>query len=333
MKCEDTKKSVLTMEDLHMQLRIEDDYHTVIEQISLHVDEGEMVALVGESGCGKSITAMTAIGLEPAGSKIVSGTMRSGDTDLLALTEKEWEKLRGRKTAMIFQEPMTALNPLIHIGKQIAENGRMHGMDAAAAKEQTLKMMKMVGLPDVERLYNNYPCQLSGGMRQRVMIAMALINSPDLLIADEPTTALDVTIQAQIMELLREMNQKTNTAVLLISHDLGVVRNMCSRIYVMYAGNIVESGRTDDVFDHPMHPYTKGLIQSVPDVSKRNQELVSISGVVPSLAERDRQGCPFKERCSRCQNICKTMPCKMQDINGHRIACHLYDKNVAGEQE
>ena len=163
------------------------------------------------------------------------------------------------------------------------------------------------------------------------MIAMALMNSPDLLIADEPTTALDVTIQAQIMELLKEMNKKTNTAVLLISHDLGVVRNMCSRIYVMYAGNIVESGSTDEVFDHPMHPYTQGLIHSVPDMSKRNQELESIPGAVPALAKREKGGCPFQGRCSHCTDICRTKPCKMQDIDGHRIACHMYDKTVAAE--
>lgn len=320
------KKSVLEIKNLRMDIKSDNNYYPVINNISLHVDEGEMVALVGESGCGKTMTAMASIGLNPADSKITAGSMDSNGCNLLGLSEKEWEKRRGKETAMIFQEPMTALNPLIHIGKQIAENARTHGADAREAKARALKMMKMVGLPDVERLYNNYPCQLSGGMRQRVMIAMALINNPDLLIADEPTTALDVTIQAQIMELLREMNEKTNTAVMLISHDLGVVRNMCSRIYVMYAGSIVESGTIDEVFDNPLHPYTVGLINSVPDVSKKDTPLTSIPGVVPPLSERNYGACPFYDRCSRKMDICKNKPCSLVNIKGHEIACHLYDE-------
>ncbi len=320
----ENKRSVLEIRDLCMDIKSDNNYYPVINHISLHVDEGEMVALVGESGCGKTMTAMASIGLNPADSKITSGTMESNGCNLLELSEKEWEKRRGKETAMIFQEPMTALNPLIHIGKQIAENARTHGADAREARMMALKMMKMVGLPDVERLYHNYPCQLSGGMRQRVMIAMALINNPDLLIADEPTTALDVTIQAQIMELLGEMNEKTNTAVMLISHDLGVVRNMCSRIYVMYAGNIVESGTIDMVFDNPLHPYTAGLIHSVPDVSKKNTSLVSIPGVVPPLSERDYNACPFYDRCNKRMDICKCKPCSPVNLMGHEVACHLY---------
>lgn len=318
------KKRVLEIENLRMDIKSENNYYPVINNISIHIDEGEMVALVGESGCGKTMTAMASIGLNPADSRITEGTMISGGCNLLELSEKEWEKRRGKETAMIFQEPMTALNPLIHIGKQIAENAKTHGVEAKEAKEMALKMMKMVGLPDVERLYKNYPCQLSGGMRQRAMIAMALINHPDLLIADEPTTALDVTIQAQIMELLREMNQKTNTAVMLISHDLGVVRNMCSRIYVMYAGTIVESGAIDEVFDNPLHPYTIGLINSVPDMSKKDAELTSIPGVVPPLSERNHEACPFYERCSRKMDVCRSRACTPMNVNGHEVACHLY---------
>ena len=321
---EEEKKRVIDVRDLDMKLRVEDKFYNVTNTISLHVNEGEMVALVGESGCGKSMTAMASIGLAPEGS-VLTGCIESDGKNLLECGEKEWEKRRGQDVAMIFQEPMTALNPLIHIGKQIAENAVTHGMDKAAAKQRALEMMKLVGLPDAERLYRSYPCQLSGGMRQRVMIAMALINRPKLLIADEPTTALDVTIQAQIMELLKEMNEKTKTAVLLISHDLGVVRNLCSRLYVMYAGHIVESGAIDAVFENPVHPYTKGLIQSVPDVTKREQELVSIPGIVPSLAQRRQEGCPFYDRCEERMPVCRRAACRMLDADGHKIACHLYD--------
>ena len=321
MICE--KRKVLDIRNLDMRLKIENKFYPVVNNISLYVEEGEMVALVGESGCGKSMTAMLSIGLQPSNSE-TTGVLKMDGESLLECSEKEWEKRRGKETAMIFQEPMTALNPLIHIGKQIAENARTHGADRKEAKERALEVMRMVGLPDVERLYHSYPCQLSGGMRQRAMIAMALINNPNLLIADEPTTALDVTIQAQIMELLKEMNEKTNTAVLLISHDLGVVRNMCSRLYVMYAGHIVESGHIDEVFDNPLHPYTQGLIQSVPDVTKRSQNLASIPGSVSSLSERRQEGCPFYDRCTKRIPLCMKRACEMKNREGHYIACHLY---------
>ncbi len=317
------KNRVLDIQNLELQLPVEQKYYPVVQQLSIYVEEGEMVALVGESGCGKSMTAMASIGLQPAACK-ASGRIEAGGKNLLSCTEKEWETLRGSETAMIFQEPMTALNPLLTIGRQIAENAISHGVDKKEAKQRALEKMQMVGLPDVKRLYKSYPCQLSGGMRQRAMIAMALINTPRLLIADEPTTALDVTIQAQIMELLQDMNRRIHTAVLLISHDLGVVRNMCSRIYVMYAGHIVESGTTEEVFENPKHPYTRGLIQSVPDVTKRKEPLVSINGWVPSLAERRQEGCPFYERCGKRQDICKREKCGMQGEKIHQVACHLY---------
>ena len=281
------KNRVLDIQNLELQLPVEQKYYPVVQQLSIYVEEGEMVALVGESGCGKSMTAMASIGLQPAACK-ASGRIEAGGKNLLSCTEKEWETLRGSETAMIFQEPMTALNPLLTIGRQIAENAISHGADKKEA------------------------------------IAMALINTPRLLIADEPTTALDVTIQAQIMELLQDMNRSIHTAVLLISHDLGVVRNMCSRIYVMYAGHIVESGTTEEVFENPKHPYTRGLIQSVPDVTKRKEPLVSINGWVPSLAERRQEGCPFYERCGKRQDICKREKCGMQGEKIHQVACHLY---------
>ena len=252
------KKPVLSIESLTVDFDLGKTCHAV-RDTSVCIEPGEMVALVGESGCGKTMTALSAIGLQPRNAKIPQGKILFDGSDLRGLNEEQWNQYRGRNIAMIFQEPMTALNPLMKVGRQIAENARIHGDSKEVAKKKALEVMRQVGLPDVERLYNEYPHRLSGGMRQRVMIAMALVNQPELLIADEPTTALDVTIQAQIMELIRDMNRKMGTAVLLISHDLGVIRQMCSRVYIMYAGRVVESGETQEVLAHPLHPYTKGL--------------------------------------------------------------------------
>ena len=249
------KKPVLSIESLTVDFDLGKTCHAV-RDTSVCIEPGEMVALVGESGCGKTMTALSAIGLQPRNAKIPQGKILFDGSDLRGLNEEQWNQYRGRNIAMIFQEPMTALNPLMKVGRQIAENARIHGDSKEVAKKKALEVMRQVGLPDVERLYNEYPHRLSGGMRQRVMIAMALVNQPELLIADEPTTALDVTIQAQIMELIRDMNRKMGTAVLLISHDLGVIRQMCSRVYIMYAGRVVESGETQEVLAHPLHPYT-----------------------------------------------------------------------------
>ena len=232
------KKPVLSIESLTVDFDLGKTCHAV-RDTSVCIEPGEMVALVGESGCGKTMTALSAIGLQPRNAKIPQGKILFDGSDLRGLNEEQWNQYRGRNIAMIFQEPMTALNPLMKVGRQIAENARIHGDSKEVAKKKALEVMRQVGLPDVERLYNEYPHRLSGGMRQRVMIAMALVNQPELLIADEPTTALDVTIQAQIMELIRDMNRKMGTAVLLISHDLGVIRQMCSRVYIMYAGRVV----------------------------------------------------------------------------------------------
>ena len=302
----DKNPPVLDVEKLTVEFPIGDRYFPAVKEVSLQVRPGEMVALVGESGCGKTVTALTVTGLQPENAKITSGKVRFQGEELLGLSEEQWNRYRGKKISMIFQEPMTALNPLMKVGKQIAEAAITHGMSRQEAKKETLSMMEWVGLPDAERLYHEYPHRLSGGMRQRVMIAMALVNRPALLIADEPTTALDVTIQAQIMELIRRMNRELGTAVLLISHDLGVIRQMCSRVHILYAGQVVESGSVKEVLSQPIHPYTKGLVASIPSPEKRGSRLHPIPGTVSSLSERQGRGCPFYDRCERKQDICKT---------------------------
>ena len=317
----DKKIPVLSIENLTVDFQLHGKTCHAVRDTSVRVEPGEMVALVGESGCGKTMTALSAIGLQPRNAKIPQGKILFDGSELRGLAEDQWNQYRGRDIAMIFQEPMTALNPLMKVGRQIAENARIHGCTKEEAREKALDVMRQVGLPDVERLYNEYPHRLSGGMRQRVMIAMALVNQPQLLIADEPTTALDVTIQAQIMELLREMNQKLGTAVLLISHDLGVIRRMCSRVYIMYAGRVVESGTTQEVLAHPLHPYTKGLIASIPSLEKRGQRLSSIPGTVPALQDRSEHGCPFYNRCYKRRDACKTKTPPMVSHRGHMAMC------------
>lgn len=300
--------------------------YKAIDRVSISVDNGEIVALVGESGCGKSITASSVLGLQPTNSIILNGSISLNGQSLLNLDAKQWSDIRGNKISMIFQEPMTALNPIIKVGKQIRENILQHNIiNKSEAKKETKKIMKLVGLADTDRLYNNYPYQLSGGMRQRIMIAMALANNPKLLVADEPTTALDVTIQAQIMDLIKAMNKELGTAVLLISHDLGVIKNICDRVYIMYAGTIVESGKVNNVMQNPKHPYTQGLIAAIPSRQRRNQELSTIPGNVPSLFNRNDIGCKFYNRCSKCQPICKEKMPDDVEIDGSIVNCHLYN--------
>ena len=271
--------------------------YAAVRDVNMEIAPGEIVALIGESGCGKSVTALSMIGLQPENAR-VSGSIRFGDEELLTLNDREWSFYRGDRISMIFQEPMTALNPLIKVGKQIQENVLLHQkVTGEAAVKQVLEVLKQVGLPDVERIYQSYPHQLSGGQRQRIMIAMAFVNNPDLLIADEPTTALDVTIQAQIMDLMKKMNRVRQTAVLLISHDLGVIRDLCSRVYIMYAGRVVESGPVEYVLKEPVHPYTRGLAAAIPSAGRRGRELESIPGTVEPLQRRSKKGCPFAGRC------------------------------------
>lgn len=317
----DKRSPVLSVEGLTVDFRIGSRFCHAVKDVSLRVEPGEMVALVGESGCGKTVTALTAAGLQPENARISHGKVLFRGAELLRLKEEQWNRYRGKEISMVFQEPMTALNPLMKVGAQIAEAARIHGASRQEAKERALSMMDQVGLPDVERLYGEYPHRLSGGMRQRVMIAMALINRPALLIADEPTTALDVTIQAQIMDLILKMNREMGAAVLLISHDLGVIRHMCSRVYIMYAGQVVESGPVEKVLSQPAHPYTRGLIASIPSLEKHSQRLRPIPGTVPSLEERREEGCPFYNRCERRHPGCETCVPPKVERDGHMVLC------------
>lgn len=286
------------------------------------LEAGEAVALVGESGCGKSVTAQSIMRLipDPPG-RIVGGSILFEGQDLAKASEKQMEKIRGNQIGMIFQDPMTSLNPTMTIGRQLMEGIMKHqGLSKKEAKEKAVEMLSLVGIPQPDRRVNQYPHEFSGGMRQRVMIAMALSCEPRLLIADEPTTALDVTIQAQIIELMKELKEKTGTSIILITHDLGVVAGLCSRVLVMYAGQIVESGLIRDVFYHPKHPYTYSLLRAVPRLdAKQKSRLVSIPGQPPDLLNPPK-GCSFAPRCEFAMRVCLERPPEEVVLEDHHMA-------------
>lgn len=317
------EETVCSLKNFSLSFQKNRKWYPAVNGIDLEIGKGEMVALIGESGCGKSVTALSLLGLQPEYAKAEGEILFQG-RNLLTLSEKQWADIRGSQISMIFQEPMTALNPLIKVGRQIGENLREHSKtDRKQEKEKVLAMMRQVGLPDAEKMYDTYPHQLSGGQRQRIMIAMAFINHPALLIADEPTTALDVTIQAQIMELMKKINRELGSAVLLISHDLGVVKRLCSRVYIMYAGRIAESGDVKEILRRPMHPYTKGLVAAIPRAACRGTELASIPGTVPSIYARSGQGCVFCSRCAWKKDICEKENPPAAEYEGRQILCHL----------
>ncbi|MCR4426092.1 MAG: ABC transporter ATP-binding protein [Firmicutes bacterium] len=296
-----------------------------VRGVSFHVDAGEAIALVGESGCGKSVTALSIMRLVPPPGVIGEGEVVFNGRDLLRLPEREMRDVRGNEIGMIFQDPMTSLNPVLTIKTQMVETLRLHQkLSSPAAGARAVELLRMVGIPSPERRIASYPHEFSGGMRQRAMIAMALSCNPKLLIADEPTTALDVTIQAQIITLMKELKRKLNTAIILITHDLGVVAGLTSRVIVMYAGKIVESGSVRDVYYNAQHPYTWGLLKSVPrldEVSK--QKLVPILGQPPDLIEPPT-GCPFAPRCDHAMRICQEEPpAYVRVADGHQVACWL----------
>ncbi|MGM7683160.1 ABC transporter ATP-binding protein [Cytobacillus sp. Hm23] len=323
------KRPILEVKGLRTSFFTDSGEVPAVDDIDFYLQEGEMLGIVGESGCGKSVTSLSIMGLipKPPG-KIVAGEILYNDEDLTKSSEKRMRDIRGNDIAMIFQEPMTSLNPLFTIGQQLIEALRIHtDLNKKNARQRAVEILNLVGLPRAEELINEYPYQLSGGMRQRVMIAMAMLCDPKILIADEPTTALDVTIQAQILRLMKDLNKKMNTAVMLITHDLGVVAEVCQRVVVMYAGKIVEEGDVRTIFKNPKHPYTVGLIKSVPDIRHKAERLYSIPGNVPKPGSIN-QGCRFAERCSHAMERCftETPPLYQSDEIGHRVRCFLHDE-------
>jgi peptide/nickel transport system ATP-binding protein len=327
---------ILDIADLRTWFFTRDGVVRAVDGVSFQVIPGETLAIVGESGCGKSVTALSILRLIPSPpGRIVSGAIRFAGRDLLDLSEAEMRQVRGNEISMIFQEPMTSLNPVLTIGRQIAETLTLHqGLDHKAALAKAVDMLRLVHIPEARRRIGEYPHQLSGGMRQRVMIAMALACNPKLLIADEPTTALDVTIQAQILDLMRELKQKIDAAIVLITHDLGVVAEMAQRVVVMYAGRKAEEAPVGQLFRRPLHPYTKGLLASVPRLGasldhERAPKLAEIAGTVPSLRE-PIPGCPFETRCAFATDICRReMPAFDEKDPGHFAACFHSDRVAA----
>lgn len=306
-----------------------------VDDVSFYVNEGETLGIVGESGCGKSITSLSLVRLvETPPGKYEKGEIIFNGEDMLKISEQRLREIRGNDIAFIFQEPMTSLNPIFKIGKQISETMILHrGMSKKQAHEESIRMLDLVKIPNPERVVNEYPFSLSGGMRQRAMIAMALACEPKLLIADEPTTALDVTIQAQVLDLMNELKKKINASIIFITHDLGVISEISNRVMVMYAGKVVEVADTEEIFKNPKHPYTKGLISSKPDISTNSSRLHVIPGNVPDL-NNVPSGCPFHPRCSDVKDKCKNeFPKETVLKNNHKVACYLFDESEENNHE
>jgi peptide/nickel transport system ATP-binding protein len=319
--------ALLEVENLQTHFRTPDGVNRAVDGVSFHVDEGETLAIVGESGCGKSVTANSILRLIPEPPGRIAGVIRFQGIDLLKLSERAMRAIRGNDISMIFQEPMTSLNPVLTVGRQLGETLRLHqGLDKRAAEGRAIEMLALVGIPEPRRRVREYPHQMSGGMRQRVMIAMALACNPKLLIADEPTTALDVTIQAQILALMADLKRKVGAAIVLITHDLGVVAEVAERVMVMYAGRKVEEAPVAKLFRSPRHPYTQGLLGAVPKLGSSltgtDTKLAEIPGQVPSLKERIA-GCVFASRCALATEMCRQLaPALEAKAPGHVAACH-----------
>jgi peptide/nickel transport system ATP-binding protein len=317
---------LLDIQDLVTVFDLDQGPLTAVDGLDLSLEAGEILGLVGESGCGKSLTALSVMGLLPPPGRVAAGRVFFDGQDLLKASAKEIRSLRGKEISMVFQEPMTSLNPVFTVGRQIAEEVTAH--EKASAKEawqKAVHMLDRVGIPDPAHRAKSYPHQLSGGMRQRVMIAMALTLDPRLLIADEPTTALDVTIQAQILGLMRKLRQEMGTSILLITHNLAVVAQMCSRVAVMYTGRLVESAPVDDLFDKPLHPYTQGLLSCLPSRAPQpGQRLPTIGGIVPALGDLP-PGCAFSDRCPKSFAPCnQAEPALVEVAPGHKVRCYLH---------
>jgi peptide/nickel transport system ATP-binding protein len=323
--------ALLEIENLQTHFRTPDGVNRAVDGVSFTVEAGETVAIVGESGCGKSVTASSVLRLIPEPPGKIRGSIRFEGVDLLKLDERAMRDIRGNQISMVFQEPMTSLNPVLTVGRQIGETLRLHqGLGREAAERRVVEMLRLVGIAEPERRAREYPHQLSGGMRQRVMIAIALACNPKLLIADEPTTALDVTIQAQILDLMSELKQRVGAAIILITHDLGVVAEIAERVLVMYAGRKVEEARVSELFRSPRHPYTQGLLGALPklgsSLNEKATRLVEIPGAVPSLKQRIA-GCVFASRCALARDVCRHVPPALElKAPGHLAACHFASK-------
>ncbi|WP_298665936.1 ABC transporter ATP-binding protein [uncultured Solobacterium sp.] len=321
-----SQNTVLEMKDLEVELYSEKGPLPVIDKVNLSIKEGEIVGIVGESGCGKSMLASAIMNLLNSPAKIAAGTIFYEGQDMTTLSAKEFQKIRGNEISMIFQEPMTSLNPLMKVGKQIEEAIKAHEkVSNTELKERAIAAIRDVGIPQPEKVYHDIPSRLSGGMRQRIMIAMALVCHPKLLICDEPTTALDVTIQAQILRLIKKLRDETNTAVIFISHDMGVIYQMVDRVVVMYAGQFVESAPCKKLFDKPLHPYTIGLQNAIPQINKQQSSLQDIPGSVPML-DNLPEGCLFAPRCPFAKAECFTKKVPLKHYDDHDVRCLLVDE-------
>ena len=319
---------LLEVKNLKTQFKLKKGIVNAVNNIDFSIDKGEILAIVGESGSGKSVTSLSIMGLVQDPGKVVDGEILFKGKDLRKRSDKEIQSIRGNEISMIFQEPMTSLNPVYKIKNQLMESIMTHmNLSKKEALERAIKMLDLVGIPSPEKRINDYPHQMSGGMRQRVMIAMALSCHPELLIADEPTTALDVTIQAQILELIQSLREKLNMAVLLITHDLGVVAETADRVIVMYCGRIVEEATAEELFIHPKHPYTVGLLESIPKIDEDRDRLYMIKGMVPNPLDMPK-GCPFSDRCEKCMDKCRQAVPALTNVNGSKVRCFLYSDEV-----
>ena len=320
---ENNNNNVLEIRGLNSYFFTEKGVVPAVDGLDLDIPKGKIIGLVGESGCGKSMTAKSIMGLLKYPGRVAGGSIRFEDQDLTRLSDKELRKICGNDISMIFQEPMTSLNPVLKVGRQVRETLLVHNptMSKAEAKQRVVEMFQRVGIPEAEKRYDCYPHELSGGLRQRVMIAMAMVCKPKLLIADEPTTALDVTIEAQILRLMKELRDETGMSVLIISDNMGVVAEICDYVYVMYAGKIMEQAETFELFDHTMHPYTKGLLDSIPRIGQNAERLHTIPGVVPNLLHLS-QGCPFSNRCEYATDQCRTEKAQLHPVApDHQVRC------------
>jgi len=321
-------RKLLTVKNLQVHFYTLDGVVQAVENTSFDIGVGETFGLVGESGCGKSTTGLTILRLLPPNAVIKRGSILLDGVDLLKIPERDMRKIRGKEISIIFQDPSTSLNPLFTIGKQLSDVFKTHlnVKDKEELRSLALKSLQEVQLPDPERVYDMYPHELSGGMQQRAVIAIALSTRPKLLIADEPTTMLDVTIQAQILDLILELKKKLNLSILFITHNLGIIAEVCDRLAIMYAGMVVEEGSVEQVFEFPLHPYTRGLLKSVPKITKEKSPLTYVPGGVPSLINPP-PGCRFHPRCSYATDLCKRSPPELVEVEpGHKVACYNYIK-------